>query len=483
MGLEIVGHGELDGMGGDHRQPQRRGQRHRRAHVGFVVRQSGVLQLEVEALREHGGEPGGDRLGAPGVAAEQGLADRAEVGAGQGDQAAGQLFQPRPLQLRLGPLQVASPGSGEQLRQVEVAAAVLDQQQQAGGLLLAFQRFHPDVGAEDRLDALAARRLVELDRAEQVVEIGDRAGALPVLPGGGDRVVDAQGAVDDGVFGVGAQMDEGHAGIVGSGEGPVGPRRVPRMSAVISPVSPVLNVSAYHFVPLDALPERRARLQAAAEAARLRGTLLLAPEGINLFLAGEPAALNAFMDGLRAEPCFAGLEAKASWSETVPFRRLRVKCKAEIIRMDMPSIRPATGRAPSVDASTLARWLDQGHDDTGRPVVMLDTRNGFEVDAGHFDGALDWRLDRFGAFPQALRAHRAELEGRTVVSYCTGGIRCEKAALLMRDEGVETVYQLDGGILKYLEQTDGRHWRGGCFVFDERETLDSTLRANTAGKG
>ena len=247
--------------------------------------------------------------------------------------------------------------------------------------------------------------------------------------------------------------------------------------------APVLNLSAYRFVALDALPERRARLQAAAQAARLRGTLLLAPEGLNLFLAGEPGPLNAFMDELRAEPCFHGLEAKASWSETVPFRRLRVKCKAEIIRMDMPAIRPAAGRAPSVDAHTLARWLDQGHDDAGRPVAMLDTRNGFEVDAGRFDGAIDWRLNRFGAFPQALRAHRSELAGRTVVSYCTGGIRCEKAALLMRDEGVETVYQLDGGILRYLEQTDGRHWRGGCFVFDERETLDTALRARAAATG
>lgn len=248
-------------------------------------------------------------------------------------------------------------------------------------------------------------------------------------------------------------------------------------------VLPVLNLSAYRFVALDDLPARRERLHALAEAAGLRGTVLLAPEGLNLFLAGPPGPLGDFMDRLREDPCFAGLQAKASWSRTVPFRRLRIKCKAEIIRMDRPSIRPQAGRAPAVDAPTLARWLDQGHDDQRRPLALLDTRNAFEVEAGRFEGAIDWRLGRFGDFPQALREHGAGLAGRTVVSYCTGGIRCEKAALLMREEGLDTVYQLEGGILKYLELTDGRHWRGRCFVFDERESLDGALRPAATDSG
>ena len=107
--------------------------------------------------------------------------------------------------------------------------------------------------------------------------------------------------------------------------------------------------------------------------------------------------------------------------------------------------------------------------------MTLDTRNGFEVDHGRFRGAHDWRLARFSEFPQALLAHRAELEGKTVVSYCTGGIRCEKAALLMREAGVANVLQLDGGILKYFEETGGEHFDGDCFVFDARETLSDTL--------
>ena len=128
-----------------------------------------------------------------------------------------------------------------------------------------------------------------------------------------------------------------------------------------------------------------------------------------------------------------------------------------------------------VDAKTLARWLEQGADDNGRPVVMLDTRNAFEVDEGTFRDAIDWRIDRFTQFPAAVQAHRAELEGKTVVSFCTGGIRCEKAAIYMNEAGIENVYQLDGGILKYFEETGGPGLDGKCFVFDERISLDPAL--------
>jgi UPF0176 protein len=102
------------------------------------------------------------------------------------------------------------------------------------------------------------------------------------------------------------------------------------------------------------------------------------------------------------------------------------------------------------------------------------------VDHGSFDGAIDWRLGKFSDFPRALAAHRAELEGKTVVSFCTGGIRCEKAAIFMREAGLEHVWQLDGGILKYFEETGGAHFRGDCFVFDEREALDPALAPRKA---
>jgi UPF0176 protein len=242
-------------------------------------------------------------------------------------------------------------------------------------------------------------------------------------------------------------------------------------------VASILNISAYQFVELPDASGMRQPLRDRAQALDLKGTVLLAQEGINLFLAGTPDAIRRWMTDLRADPRFADLEAKESWSESVPFRRLRVKVKNEIIRMNHPTIRPAQGRAPAVAPATVKRWLDQGHDDQGRPVVTLDTRNAFEVDFGGFVGAIDWRIGKFSDFPQAARAHLDELRDKTVISYCTGGIRCEKAAIYLQELGLEAVYQIEGGILKYFEQVGNAHYRGDCFVFDEREALHSDLSA------
>ena len=237
----------------------------------------------------------------------------------------------------------------------------------------------------------------------------------------------------------------------------------------------VLNISAYRFVAIDDPPSLRERMAGCAHRLGLLGTILIAGEGINLFLAGTAEAIEAFLRDLRADPRFAAIEPKESWSARQPFRKLLVKVKPEIIRMNHPAIRPAAGRAPALDAATLRRWLDQGRDDAGRPVVTLDTRNAFEVDHGTFDGAIDWRLRKFSEFPAALAAHLPQLADKTVVSFCTGGIRCEKAAILMREAGLEHAWQLDGGILKYFETAGGAHFRGRCFVFDDRELLDAGL--------
>ena len=242
----------------------------------------------------------------------------------------------------------------------------------------------------------------------------------------------------------------------------------------------VLNVSAYLFTRIAQPAALRPVLHERASAAGLRGTILLAEEGINLFIAGAPHAVRDFVDRLRADPRFARLKAKESWSDAQPFRRMLVKVKREIIRMDHPTIRPDYGRAPAVAPETLRRWLDDGCDDEGREVVLLDTRNAFEVDYGAFDGALDWRIERFTQFPDAATAAAPTLAGKTVVSYCTGGIRCEKAALFLRDAGVDA-YQLDGGILGYFERVGGAHWSGDCFVFDEREALTPALAPRFLG--
>ncbi len=237
----------------------------------------------------------------------------------------------------------------------------------------------------------------------------------------------------------------------------------------------ILNISCYLFVSLSDTAALRDRLHARADALGLKGTVLIAEEGINLFLAGPADAVNAWVADVRADARFATLTPKESWSEVQPFQRLKVKVKPEIIRMNQPAVRPDQApRAPALAPATLARWLDQGHDDQGREVVMLDTRNDFEVDQGAFDNAIDWRLAKFSDFPAALAAHKAELAGKTVVSYCTGGIRCEKAAMVLEAEGVRA-WQLDGGILKYFEDTGGKHYHGNCFVFDDRRGVNADL--------
>lgn len=240
-------------------------------------------------------------------------------------------------------------------------------------------------------------------------------------------------------------------------------------------------ITGYLFVDLDDCQSLRLKLLASAQVEALKGTVILAPEGINLQLAGPADALQRWLDGLQAQPAFAALRIRWQATAQWPFAKLLVKCKTEIIRMNTAGIQPAAGRAPALAPAMLQRWLAQGHCDEGRPLALLDTRNDWEVDAGRFAQAMDWRLAKFSDFPQALAEHAQELQGKTVVSYCTGGIRCEKAALLMQQRGLPHVYQLQGGILDYFEQTEqAPHWQGRCIVFDERGALAPDKAAEAA---
>ncbi len=237
-------------------------------------------------------------------------------------------------------------------------------------------------------------------------------------------------------------------------------------------MSNVVNIAAYLFVPLDEPDELRPVLREEAAALNLKGTILLASEGINLFLAGSREAIDTFLVQLRARPAFATLETKESFSEAQPFRKLLVKLKKEIIPLGRPDVDPARHPAPRVTAKELKRWLDEGRD-----VVLLDTRNQFEVDHGTFRGAVDMHLKEFRSFPAHAEKLDPALKDKTIVTFCTGGIRCEKAAPLMIQNGFSKVYQLDGGILKYFEEVGSSHFDGNCYVFDERRALDSTLQA------
>ena len=237
-----------------------------------------------------------------------------------------------------------------------------------------------------------------------------------------------------------------------------------------------LNIAAYHFADVRDVPALADAVRGQCETLGLLGSVLVAGEGINLFLAGEEADVRAFLSWLREDARFRTIAAKESWSTHVPFARLKVKHKREIVPFAGRPAGVGDARAPSVDAATLRRWIRAGHDDAGKPLVLLDTRNREEIGYGTFHGARTLPIDNFNDLPAAVEAIRDELRDATVVSFCTGGIRCEKAAPWMRDAGLDNVLQLEGGILRYFEDVGGEGYDGGCFVLDERIALDPTLK-------
>lgn len=253
----------------------------------------------------------------------------------------------------------------------------------------------------------------------------------------------------------------------------------------------ILNVAAYKFV---GVPDRKILqpiLLEKCENLKLKGTILLADEGINFTLAGEENELREFLSYIATDELFANrfndLELKESISDHQPFGRMVVRMPKEIITMRHPMIRPEAGRAPAVDPQTLKKWLEQGHDDDGRAVVLLDTRNNYEVQIGTFEGAIDFDIVNFSQFPEHMQNALADSENplkeKTIVTFCTGGIRCEKAALYMNELNLPHVYQLHGGILNYFEQVGADHWKGECFVFDERVAVDPALKPTTHDYG
>ena len=237
--------------------------------------------------------------------------------------------------------------------------------------------------------------------------------------------------------------------------------------------APVLNISTYKFTPFESgeLPAIRERLLTVCREQSLRGTILLSTEGINLFVAGEPANIHALLTEIRTLPGLADLAPKESFSTEQPFNRMLVKIKKEIIAFGVDGIDPARKPAPKLAPKTLKQWLDEG-----RPVTLLDTRNDYEVRLGTFKGAVDPRIDHFREFPDAVRKLPEALKARPIVMFCTGGIRCEKAGPFMVREGFQEVFQLDGGILKYFEECGGAHYDGECFVFDRRVGVDPELK-------
>lgn len=237
------------------------------------------------------------------------------------------------------------------------------------------------------------------------------------------------------------------------------------------------NASAYFFTPLSDLKALRNRLLPECRDRSIKGTILLSTEGINLFVAGKLEGIEWLLAELRSLPGLENLTPKLSTSVEQPFTRMLVRIKKEIIAFGVPGINPGIQTSPRISPKELKKWLDDGKDFT-----LLDTRNDYEVKLGTFARAVAIGTRHFRDFPAKAQALPSDLKTKPVVTFCTGGIRCEKAAPYLETQGFETVYQLDGGILKYFEECGSAHYEGDCFVFDQRVGLDPSLNETPNGQ-
>lgn len=238
----------------------------------------------------------------------------------------------------------------------------------------------------------------------------------------------------------------------------------------------ITNIAAYRFAALTDLKPLRENLTSACREWNLKGTILLSTEGINLFVAGLPASIDQLLTLLSTVPGLEGLDPKVSDSAEQPFTRMLVKIKKEIIAFGVPGIDPIQHPAPRLSAQELKRWLDEG-----RPITLLDTRNDFEVTLGTFHNAVPIGIQHFREFPAAAAKLSPTQQPHPIVTFCTGGIRCEKAAPYLLQLGFQQVFQLDGGILKYFEECGSDHFHGQCFVFDKRVGLAADLEESGHG--
>ncbi len=232
----------------------------------------------------------------------------------------------------------------------------------------------------------------------------------------------------------------------------------------------ILNIAGYRFVDLHDRDELRDPFMERCTSLELRGTILLSPNGINFFLAGSDESVSEFIEYLESDKRFSGIPIKFSRTDYQPFRRMLVKRKNEIISLGMPEIKPSEFTGAYIKPIEFKNLMDEGED-----LLVLDTRNDYETRIGSFEGALELGISSFRDFPNAIESLPEEYKSKTVVMYCTGGIRCEKASVVMLNAGFEDVKQLEGGILGYFEECGGSYWEGDCFVFDQRVAIDSDL--------
>lgn len=237
----------------------------------------------------------------------------------------------------------------------------------------------------------------------------------------------------------------------------------------------IVNIAGYRFVDLPDRDSLRQPMIDACASSQLRGTILLAHEGINFFLAGDEQGIEAFLSFLDEDVRFLDIPLKRSHTTYQPFNRMNVRLKKEIISIGMDEVKPAEFTGDTIAPTEFKQWLDEG-----KSVTVLDTRNDYEIRLGTFENAVDLDITSFRSFPAAIETLPEDIKDTPVVMFCTGGIRCEKASVVMLEAGFKDVRQLEGGILGYFEQVGGAHWNGDCFVFDHRVALTPELEESNA---
>ena len=232
----------------------------------------------------------------------------------------------------------------------------------------------------------------------------------------------------------------------------------------------VVNIAGYKFEPLENPVDLVRMYQQKCDELKLKGTMLISKNGINFSLAGTQQATDTIIAFLEEDNRFLNIPLKITFSETQPFRRMKVRLKKEIISLGRKDINPRELTGERISPQDLKNLLDNKED-----VLVLDTRNEYETRVGKFENAIDLNLDTFRDFPEAVESLPEEYKDKKIVMYCTGGIRCEKASAVMMKAGFADVKQLEGGVLDYFKETGGSYWEGDCFVFDERVALDTEL--------
>ena len=232
----------------------------------------------------------------------------------------------------------------------------------------------------------------------------------------------------------------------------------------------VVNIAGYKFEPLENPVDLVRMYQRKCDELELKGTMLISKNGINFSLAGTQQATDTIIAFLEEDNRFINIPLKVTYSETQPFRRMKVRLKKEIISLGRKDINPRELTGERISPQDLKNLLDNKED-----VLVLDTRNEYETRVGKFENAIDLNLDTFRDFPKAIESLPEEYKDKQIVMYCTGGIRCEKASAVMMKAGFADVKQLEGGVLDYFKETGGAYWEGDCFVFDERVALDTQL--------